>query len=315
VTVTVAATVTEPFVHEALLYDSEEDYLERILPFVADGLDAGDAVLIAVPQANLDLLAPQMEGWVDDRLHVEAMEEVGANPAWIIPVWADFVAAQADAGRRVRGVGEPVWSARTPEELVECARHEALLNLAFATAEGFTLMCPYDTRTLDPAVLEEAAHTHPQLDRAGEACPSAAYDGQIPSWLESPLSPVPAGAERVAFDDGSVAAIRRLVAFRAIDAGLPRPKADDAVLAVSEAVTNSIDHAGGHGELALWATDDRFICEVHDQGRITDPLAGRLRPSVGQAAGRGLWLIYQISDLIQLRSLPDGQHLRLHFTR
>jgi anti-sigma regulatory factor (Ser/Thr protein kinase) len=198
---------------------------------------------------------------------------------------------------------------------VECARHEALLNVAFAAARGFTLLCPYDTRSLDRAVLEEAEHTHPQIDRAGEPRASDAYDAAIPGWLETPLSPVPEGAERVTFGEESVAAIRRLVAYRGIEAGLPRPKADDAVLAVSEAVTNSIEHAGGGGELLLWSADDRFICEVHDHGRITDPLVGRVVPTVGQTDGRGLWLIHQICELVQLRSLPDGQHLRMHFTR
>jgi hypothetical protein len=29
-------------------------------------------------------------------------------------------------------IGEPIWAECTPDELVECQRHETLLNLAFA---------------------------------------------------------------------------------------------------------------------------------------------------------------------------------------
>ncbi len=308
-------TSSDPFEHEALFYSSDDEYLEQILPFIADGLDAGAAVLIATPHAKVELLASRVEGWADDRLHLEAMEEVGANPAWIIPVWADFVAAQADLGRTVRGVGEPIWADRTPDELVECARHEALLNVAFAATSGFSLLCPYDLRFLDPSVIDEAGHNHPRIDRAGEVCTSENYDGDVPHWLDTPLTAVPAGTERASFGSGSIAPLRRLVAYRAGEAGLSRPKADDAVLAVSEAVSNSISHGGGRGELLLWQADDRFICEVHDHGHITDPLVGRIRPTVGQLDGRGMWLIHQVSDLVQLRFLPDGQHLRMQFVR
>ncbi|MGI8873571.1 MAG: hypothetical protein ACR2KP_04455 [Egibacteraceae bacterium] len=33
---------------------------------------------------------------------------------------------------RLRGAGEPIWPERRPAELVECQRHESLLNVAFA---------------------------------------------------------------------------------------------------------------------------------------------------------------------------------------
>ena len=43
-----------------------------------------------------------------------------------------------------------------PTPLVECARHEALLNLAFAGGQAWWLACPYDTGSLPEAVLAEA---------------------------------------------------------------------------------------------------------------------------------------------------------------
>jgi MEDS: MEthanogen/methylotroph, DcmR Sensory domain len=44
----------------------------------------------------------------------------------------------------LRGIGEPLFATRSADELVECQRHEALLNLAFQDAPGFWLLCPYD---------------------------------------------------------------------------------------------------------------------------------------------------------------------------
>ena len=65
------------------------------------------------------------------------------------------------AAAPLRGIGEPIWADRSPAELVECQRHEALLNLAFAGTDGFRLLCPYDAARLDRDVIEEAERTHP----------------------------------------------------------------------------------------------------------------------------------------------------------
>ena len=50
------------FVHSALLYQSQGEYLDFVLRFVVDGLAAGEPVLIAVPGENLALLRATVEG-------------------------------------------------------------------------------------------------------------------------------------------------------------------------------------------------------------------------------------------------------------
>src|SRR6202035_2440264 len=76
------------------------------------------------------------------------MAGVGANPARIIPAWREFVDAHASSAKRLRGIGEPVWAERDATTLVECQRHEQLLNLAFEQGRPWWLLCPYDTSTL-----------------------------------------------------------------------------------------------------------------------------------------------------------------------
>ena len=51
---------------------------------------------------------------------------------------------------------EPIWPQRTPDEVVECGRHEALLNLALPPTTPLWLMCPYDITALPRAVIDEA---------------------------------------------------------------------------------------------------------------------------------------------------------------
>ena len=83
---------------------------------------------------------------------------------------------------------------------------------------------------------------------------------------------------------------------------------------MSEAATNTLQHAGGDGELRLWRHDGYFVCEVHDHGRILDPLAGRLPIAIDEPSGRGLWLIHQLCDLVQIRSSAAGSVVRVHMS-
>jgi anti-sigma regulatory factor (Ser/Thr protein kinase) len=312
-----AATVnlsdsTPAFIHEAFFYEGAEDYLARAVPFIEEGLDGGEPVLVAVPSSKLDLLRPRFDGAAPDQLRFAAMEELGRNPSWIIPAWSQFMAPFTAAGRPARGIGEPIWASRTPDELIECGRHEALINVAFSEARGFNLLCPYDLSTLGEDVIEEAHRNHPEVSHAGGSSTSERYQADVPAWLESPLPPVPDSAQVFEFHDGSTRAIREAASTVAADAGVPAARIADLVVAVSEAVGNSVRHGGGSGRIAVWREGRRFLAQIRDAGRITDPLAGRIRPSMEQVSGRGLWLMHQLCDLVQIRALPDGQVIRLH---
>src|SRR5919112_168321 len=123
------------------------------------------------------------------------MADVGANPARIIPAWRDFVAGHDLANRRARGLGEPIWAGRTPAELVECQRHETLLNLAFAGVPAWWLLCPYDTTSLGTEVMEEAWRSHPFITEGGVGLGSAIYGGLEQAAAPfAPPPPRPAGA-------------------------------------------------------------------------------------------------------------------------
>ena len=83
------------------------------------------------------------------------------------------------------------------------------------------------------------------------------------------------------------------------------------MLATHEVATNSIRHGGGEGTLRVWHEDGMVVCEVRDRGRLDQPLAGRARPELEDGGGWGLWLANQLCDLVQIRTLPDGNVVRL----
>src|SRR5690349_5948381 len=153
-------TAAAAFAHPALLYRDTGEYLAGTLPFIRDGLAAGEPVAVAVPGPHLELLRDAL-GADAGRVRLLDMRVVGGNPGRILPgVLLAFANAHAD--RRVRIIGEPIWPGRTPVEYPACAQHEALINAAFA-GRAATVLCPYDTGRLDPAWIRDSYRTHPVL--------------------------------------------------------------------------------------------------------------------------------------------------------
>ena len=145
------SALNDGFRHEALFYSSDAEFIAGTLPFVSEGCEAGEPVLVAARRERLDLLrlALGSHGHAKSVTFLE-FDELGLNPARIIPAWRQFYDECGGANRPIRGIGEPVWADRSRAEVEECRRHEALLNLAFADAEGFWLRCPYDRSTSRP---------------------------------------------------------------------------------------------------------------------------------------------------------------------
>ena len=83
------------------------------------------------------------------------------------------------------------------------------------------------------------------------------------------------------------------------------------MLAVNELTANSIRYGGGSGRVLVWREDGAMLCEVEDSGRFSDPLVGRRRPEPNRITGRGLWLVNQLCDLVQIRSGPDRNVVRI----
>jgi anti-sigma regulatory factor (Ser/Thr protein kinase) len=300
------------FRHEALFYADEGEFLAGTLPFIHDGLNAGEPVLVAVGKAKARLLQSELEGDAE-RVGFADIRELGRNPACIIPLWNDFV-AERPPGAGIRGIGEPVWPERTAAELVECRHHESLLNLAFADTPGWWLLCPYDTGCLDPSVLDGALRTHPLVAVDGIACETGAY--ATPDVAESPLTgvlpPAPDRAREMRFDSGRLTDLRQFVAAAASAAGLEPIRASDFVVAANEVATNSVRHGGGDGRARIWLESEEIVCEISDRGWIVEPLVGRRKPRGDLRRGWGLWLVNQLCDLVQIRSSEGGTAIRVH---
>jgi len=294
--------------HLAFFYRDQGEYRARIMDFARAGLAQGEPSLIALPGDEARLLVDELNG---TPRHVQSadMSDIGGNPARIIPSLRAFI--DEHPGRRLRFVGEPIWPGRSPAEICEATRHEALLNLAFPHAR-ITILCPYDAARLTPSAIAGARQTHLELLGDGQPAATAGNGAhwQVPPECDRPLPPPPASAEVLRYST-DLGPVRRLVESNAGRTRLAEERAADLVLAASEVAANTLSHARSDGLLHVWHDDQEVLCQLHDQGWITDPLAGRVRHGP-ESRGHGLFLVNQVCDLVELRTGREGTTVRLH---
>ncbi|HTW00021.1 MAG TPA: ATP-binding protein [Streptosporangiaceae bacterium] len=138
-----------------------------------------------------------------------------------------------------------------------------------------------------------------------------AAPSRIPPRARLPLPPPGDGATYLTYRT-DLAKVRALVLQQATAAGLSESRANDLVLAVSEVAANTLRHTDSAGILTIWLEAGEVVCEIQDEGTITDPLAGQRKPGPDADGGHGLWLVYQVCDLVELRSDEAGTAVRMH---
>jgi hypothetical protein len=298
----------EGLLHEALLYRDRSELEAVAQEFAHGGIAAGEPVLIAVPRANLEWLRAALADDAAD-VHFEDMNEVGRNPARILPMIQEWV-DQHDG--RARVISEAMWPERSYAETAECLRHEALVNHALA-GSGARILCPYDAEHLDATVLEGAALTHPVLRDAAGSRPSERYEDPLGGSLTErwPLGdPTEPMSEHIFA--GDLRSLRHAVVADPTLEGLSRERREDVVFVVNEVATNVVRHGDGHCTARLWHDGRSVVSEVSFETLVPDVLAGRRRPAPDALSGRGLWLINQVCDLVELRTGGTGTTLRMH---
>jgi anti-sigma regulatory factor (Ser/Thr protein kinase) len=297
------------------VYSGPQDFLDGVTTFVQAGIAAGEPTLVMVRREQIRTLQAGL-GPVPGVEYAD-IGRIGANPARIIPAWADFVARRGGRGA-LRGVGEPLWVGRSPAEVVECQRHEALLNVAFAAA-SFRLLCPYDAALPAPWLAEsECSHPHVAAGATGSPRSSAAFRPGVPErapfdapWEEPPGECV----ERVIVGAPALVDVRAVASACAGAAGWSDLGVAELSLCLQELATNTLRHGGGVGRLRVWRDGSDLVCEMRDAGTIRDPLVGRRRPARRQDGGRGLWIVNQMADLFRVRSsAAGGTTVRVHLS-
>jgi anti-sigma regulatory factor (Ser/Thr protein kinase) len=294
------------FAHEALIYDTDEEYVAALVPFLREGLATGGVVVAVVPQRNAALLR-QALGDDRDRVGFIDADSWYRRPSNTIAKY-DAVLRGIAEGTRAWVVGE-VRFGDSDREWAEWTRYEAALNRALEHHDAHVI-CPYDIRLLPSHVVEDARCTHHHV--LGAAGRSERNDiepesvvARLALAVQLPVNPPDAGVH-IALD-ASPREARAALALAAAATGFSPDRTDELMLALNEVVTNAICHGEGAVRLQIWATSPhQLTCAVHDHGRgVSDPLVGLCPPRHGSRAS-GLWLVRQLFDQVEMIQHPGG---------
>jgi transcriptional regulator with XRE-family HTH domain len=146
--------------HRVLLYDTEQEFVGTVVPFLREGMERSEALLVVTTSGNIELLRERL---ASDAERVEFVDRDTwyTDPAPALHDLEEFVTTRLKAGAPwVRMVGDPDWAGTSEAETDLWTRYEALVNLVFASTPT-SLLCAYDTRTIAPEVARQARRTHP----------------------------------------------------------------------------------------------------------------------------------------------------------
>jgi hypothetical protein len=310
----ITARSQQSYRHEALLWHGATDFTDSLVPFVDDGLAAHEPVMVAV--------IPEHLAWLQDVLAHRAeyvefvdMHELGRNPARIIPAWQHFLDAKARQRSPIRGIGEPIWPGRRPQELLECQLHEALLNVAIDPEIPFWLICPYDAEALSPDVLDEAQRSHPVILDSDSYHGSSRYEGRahVESIFTTELPELQLQPTVAVFTENNVNRVGAYVKLKFHVSGLGAKEAGDLAEVIQRLASSSLHRGATWGTVRIFSQPDDLICDVVDDAVADDPLIGRRTPRKGE--DDSLWIANQECDLVQVRSSPAGTTVRVHAWR
>jgi transcriptional regulator with XRE-family HTH domain len=160
--------------HQVLLYDTDPEFVDTVAPFLKEGIERSEALLVVTTSIRIELLRERL-GADAERVDFVERESWYTDPAPALRDLEEFVKAKLSAGAPwVRFVGDPDWAGTSETETSLWTRYEALINLVFATSPA-SFLCTYDTRTIAPEVARQARATHPHTIGPGGVASSSDY--------------------------------------------------------------------------------------------------------------------------------------------
>lgn len=299
------------FTHGLVNHDGPDDLVARAAPLAEAALARGDQVALAVSAEVEELVRAQLG---DERVStLTALAPVARGSGQTVAAWrARELRALCSAGRDVFVLAEHDSALDGPDGSY-WTELEAALNISLRGLP-VTQVCGYPDLPLHRLVGDATLLNHPLLLRGVDLMHNP--DHRSPTQV---MANLPVAAPRVLgppdvylrYNTFELSRVREAVEYAVRGSGLERTRGEDLVLAVNEIATNAVEHGSTQAELYLWAGHDELVCELHDEGRLEQPLIGLSPPHPSQARGRGTWIARQLCDALHVWRDKAGTHVRL----
>jgi len=298
------------FAHEAFLFATDHEVVDRVVPFAVEGLSRGEPVLVVAGERVRTLLGEELGRDVRLLAAFAAAETWWRGGHGTLHAYDRDLRTLRAAAPTWRLVAEPVWLAY--EDGREWSRFEAVANRCYAAMPYYSL-CLHDRRRLPASVLDAVARTHPLTWSGHAPVEAAAYEDPQrflrsvqPAWDARP-------GHSAVWTVTEPREARRALAAAVIDGW--RARADDVVLATHELLTNAL-RVAAFVEVAFWTDHESLVVEVSDSGPgLPDETCGYVPPADDLEGSRGMWLAWSLADDAAVASGPTGTAIRLYFRR
>ncbi len=160
--------------HQVLIYGDDDGFLDATAPFLSEGIERSEALLAVTTARNIGILKDQL-GRSADQVQFADAEAWYSAPMSALNAYRAFLDGKLAQGAPwARIVGEPGWSGRSDAEIRVWNQYESLVNLAFGPSPA-TLLCTYDERSVNPAIVTTARLTHPWIVEGRETVDNPMY--------------------------------------------------------------------------------------------------------------------------------------------
>jgi hypothetical protein len=280
--------------HRVLLYQTQDDYAATVVPFLLDGLEAGQSVWVAAPVANLEILRSEL-GDPPGLLLVDARDWY-LRPARTLWAYRAFIDGQLAKGRSaVRLTGELHWPGDDQRLAREWLVYESMLDGLLASMP-VEVLCTYNQNLVPPPVLQEVRAIH-----QGVVGPGATVE-----------LPLPDGVGTARFETLDMVGAVAHVEGRARRAGLAEADVQRLAAAVAEVLWDASERGLGTTRVSTWEDGPDFCCQIEPgTAPAVDPRSGYVAPEHSAAEGWGQWLARQRSDLLEIGARSGGLAVRL----
>jgi anti-sigma regulatory factor (Ser/Thr protein kinase) len=294
--------------HQALVYDSDEQLVAGVAPFLRDGLAEGPTIAV-LTRHHWSLLREELGSdaggvaFTDcDDFYVRPVDAIAGYDATM----RDLLASGATSAR----VTGEIPLQPTRGDWSQWISYEAILNRALADRPA-NVLCVYGTENVPDYVIDAVWRTHPHVEANVSASRPNYHD---PCDIVAAQTAEPASAldlRRLA-PAGDPQEFRESLAAELAAARVPRTRVMDMLLAANEVFENARRHGGGVSRVRAGLVDGWFVCEIEDRGPgLHDPLAGYLPPRPEHPRGAGLWVARRLVRRLELLDDPHGLTVRL----
>src|SRR5581483_7176014 len=159
--------------HNALVYGSLDEYLARAVPFLEDGLRAGEGAIVAHTKLGLDVMREALGPDAGQVTFVD-VSSAYTRPARTLAAYHGVYAEQLRRTSQLRAVAD-VQFGPDPREWNLWTGYEAVFNRSFAHLPAWVL-CSYNANGTPDPVIEGVWRAHPEVVAGDTWSASSSYE-------------------------------------------------------------------------------------------------------------------------------------------